>query len=95
MAQKKQHMSARDYEAAEANESVDVDSVAHHFVLVDGEEKPQPVNEISAEEQERRELKARFKKLHGYKPTTKDLKELHRMVAEAEQRHQLKRDGIG
>lgn len=66
------------------NETMDPDSVAHHFVHTK-EEKPQPVQpERSWEEKERRELQRRFKRLRGYKPTTKDLDELSRMVVAAE-----------
>lgn len=94
MASKKQQLDARDYEAAPAPEPVDVESVDHQFVLVEGEEKPQPVSLVTAKEQERRDLQARFKKVRGYKPITKDLEELHRMVAEVEHQAALKRDGI-
>lgn len=94
MASKKQQLDPRDYEAAPAPDPVDVNSVAHQFVLVEGEEKPQPVSLITAEEQERRDLKARFKRVHGYKPTGKDLVELRRLVEQAEQRADLKRRGI-
>jgi hypothetical protein len=95
MASKKQPvLDPRDYEAAPAPEPVDVDSVAHQFVLVEGEEKPQPVSLITPEEQKRRDLKARFKKIYGYKPVVKDLDELRRMVETAEHQQQLKRDGV-
>lgn len=57
----------------------------HHFIVPEsGTPQRVATREISAEEKERRELKSRFKKLHGYKPTVKDLDELHRLVAEAE-----------
>jgi len=96
MASKKQHMSVRDYEAAPAPEVPDTESVAHQFILVEeGDDKPaMPAREISEEEQERRDLKARFKRLRGYKPTIKDLDELRRTVAQLEHEAQLKKDGI-
>ena len=95
MAQKKQHLDPRDYEAAApAPEPVSVDSVQHKFVLVDGEEKPQPKSLITAEEQERRELQRRFKRVRGYKPTIKNVEELRRIVEELEHQQELKRDGI-
>jgi len=85
MAKKKEHIAARDYEAAPPPEEPDYASVAHHFVKTEHEEKPLPVIELSAEEVERRDLQRRYKKLRGFKPTTKDLKELRRLVAAVEQ----------
>lgn len=80
MARTKRH--EEDFEPAEV--PVDYNSVAHQFILTEDEEKPKPVIELSAEEQERRELKRRFKKLRGYKPVEKDLAMLRAMVADAE-----------
>ena len=91
---KQQHLDPRDYEAAPAPEEVDTEPTDHRFVLAEGEEKLPPAPLITAEEQERRDLQRRFKKVRGYKPTIKDLEKLRRMVEEVEQQAGLKRDGI-
>ncbi|KKN14801.1 hypothetical protein LCGC14_0992510 [marine sediment metagenome] len=90
---KKQTLDPRDYEAAPQLDDA-VEAADHKFVLVEGEEKPQPVSPITAEEQERRNLQRRFKRIFGYKPTTKDVAALRSSVETAEHRASLKRDGI-
>jgi hypothetical protein len=83
MARKKNRKDEQlDYEPT--TEQVDYNSVAHQFILAENEEKPKPIVELPAEEQERRELKRRFKKLRGYKPVEKDLTMLRAMVEDAE-----------
>lgn len=74
-----------DAEDMESSQSTD-DKPSSYFVLAE-QTPPAPkiVKELSAEEAERRELQRRYKQLRGWKPTTKDLDELHRLVAEAEQ----------
>jgi hypothetical protein len=81
-----------DYEDTDYTPESAPASSAPHFIVQD--DKPQRVatREISEEEKERRELKARFKKLRGYKPPVKDLDELHRLVVEAEQAAGIFRD---
>jgi len=94
MAQKKQRLDPLSYEAAEPMIESEINAADHNFVLVEEEEKPQPVVLISAEEQERRELRSRYKKIFGFKPVIKDTAELRAIVEDAEHQRALKRDGI-
>jgi len=84
MAKKKEHIAARDYEIAPPPEEPDYEGVAHHFIKTEYAEKPQPVVELSAEELELRDLRRRYKKRRGFKPTTKNIAELRRLVAAVE-----------
>lgn len=82
---RKKNQDQLDYEPVSLpDQSPDYNSVAHQFILAEGEEKPKPVMELSTEEQERRELKRRFKKIRGYKPVEKDLAMLRAMVESVE-----------
>lgn len=79
---------------AEFIEAVEeMDSVADEVVEVKADEPP-PIQIITLEEQERRDLQRRFKKIFGYKPITKDLEELRHVVAAAEHRLELKHNGV-
>lgn len=89
---KNQQLDPRDYEAAES--PVDIESADHKFVLLEGEEKPQPVSLITAKEQELRDLRAQYKKFYGYKPVGKTAEELRAIIETAEHRAALQRDGI-
>ena len=83
MAQKK-YTEPRLDELAPAPAPADPESVASQFILRE-EAKPQYVKrELSPQEQERRDLQRRFKKLRGFKPTTKDMEELRQLVKTVE-----------
>lgn len=77
---------SEDLQAVQSSEDNEENKPSNYFVIPEDTPTVKPVvKELSADEAERRELQRRYKKLRGWKPTTKDLDELQRLVAEAEQ----------
>jgi len=67
----------------EQPEPTDTESVAQQFIFREPHSRPVP-RELSPDEQHRRELQRRFKKVRGYKPIEKNLEKLTEMVVHAE-----------
>lgn len=72
-----------EHRSAGQHEKVSID-IAHSLGIVDLTPVVRPVSTVTETEAQRRDLKRRYKKVFGYKPTEQDLVVLRRLVEAAE-----------